>query len=255
MLVNHTEQQVCHYFEKSFCATVQFKWCTAVRWLKVLWFDQGHPLSYQHPPSGAVGGVTLLSAADGLSSYPQSLLSAHIHTQCDSKVQQHTNTPTQARSQIYYTHINNLAAVTQREGLSDWGLWRSWGGKKRNREDEQRDKTRKTVKSANLTDISRLMQTAREFFYSPLLSVMNCGGKWCFDCVQAQNFCFFSWLLCGHFSDLCDSVWNTLCDKALAKCTKGKRPQYWSRAGWSNVLFYTHTKCCCHSGGRCVCWL
>lgn len=98
---------------------VKVSGCVVVRRSKVLRF-QGHTggLFYQHHPSETVRGLTLLSATEGLSSFARSVLSVHVHTQSSTKAHNHTDihTHTQARTEIYYTHINNLSAVTQREG-------------------------------------------------------------------------------------------------------------------------------------------
>lgn len=101
MLVNHTDQQVCHDSKKLFF--IRF-----FGWIKVTQMA----CSITTPPSGTVRGVTLLSATDGLSSPAQSLhINTQIHAQSSTKVQNRTNTPTQARTHIL--HINKLAAVTQ----------------------------------------------------------------------------------------------------------------------------------------------
>ena len=103
MLVNHTDQQVCHNSKKLFF----------IRFFGRIKVTQ-MACSIPTPPSGTVRGVTLLSATDGLSSPAQSLhINTHTHAQSSTKVQNSTNTPTQARTHIHYTHINKLAAVTQ----------------------------------------------------------------------------------------------------------------------------------------------
>lgn len=135
--------------------------------MKVLWLDQGHSdgLFYQHPPSGNVRGVTLLSATDGLSSYAQSLLpvhiNTHIHTQSSTKVQNHANTSTLTRSVLHTHTITSLLSLRERGFQTEVCASHEAG----RRGTLKTDRAIRKMKIVNLSNISRVTQTVREFFF------------------------------------------------------------------------------------------
>lgn len=156
MYVNHTDWQAWHsshssHFVSLYC---RYIWCSGR--LKVVWLDQGHwdqlppHHHYQHHlPAGSVRGERLLSATDGLSCFAHGVLS--VHTQ--------THTHREGVRCTTHTLITSVLSLRER-GLSCWGLWQP---EEEQNEDGRSDRSGKMLKTVDLSNISRQMQTAQEF--------------------------------------------------------------------------------------------
>lgn len=177
-------------------------------------------------------------------------------------VSAHTNTHAPGRSQMYYTHINNLSAVTQREGPFmlrsvaarrgtewRWTQWYEWENAQNCRLIQyfQTDADSSGVPLFFFFTLICLCYLwwieRREIVFSKgSTTECHCNNKKICCCSSQPRLtdiiglCFLT-----HFDDLCDCVWNTMCDKTLGKCTHGKCLWYWTKAGgWNCLFFYTH---------------